>query len=419
MIEPEEGVISALMVDPQAVEKVCGMLSPDMFENGMLGRAYLEYVRAYDKGKELTLAELQQALTTEYMPFEVEETLNRVLDSRLTSTMIEGSARAIVNRYKKSCVDRVLTTTLINESTVDDQIDGLIKDLESLRSGEVSEGHTVADIAKEYQGKYFCDNNDKKIVLLGDAGLDNMIGGFEGGDLIYLASRPSVGKSALAMQWTWMFANQGLRVSYYNCEMQEATLFQRFIASETGISTTRIRLAKAFQGEEEEKYRRAVDKLMQQDRIIVFTGTKSINEIQNEVKLYKPDIVVVDYLQLLRSGDRYRGNKVAEVSELSWGLKTLAMKNNIPVLALSQLSRGSESRPTREPQLYDLRDSGSLEQDASIVMFLWNPDDTDKTQKAFKTAKVRNGVLDRRDFVFDGTTLSFKAESDITPFDGR
>lgn len=418
MIEPEEGVISALMVDPQAVEKVCGMLSPDMFENGMLGRAYLEYVRAYDKGKELTLAELQQALTTEYMPFEVEETLNRVLDSRLTSTMIEGSARAIVNRYKKSCVDRVLTTTLINESTVDDQIDGLIKDLESLRSGESVGGHTVAEIVNEHKEEYFCEGK-KKLILFGDEGLDGLTGGFQGGDFILLGARPGCGKSALAMQWALTFSAQGLKVGYYNCEMQETALMERLVASKTGISVTRIRLAKAFQGEEEEKYRKAVNELLRQDHIMVFTGSKRVSEIKSDIRKHRFDVVIIDYLQLLTVDDRYKGNRAAEVSHLSLTIKNTAMSCDIPIIALSQLNRATEGRQTREPQLFDLRESGSLEQDASVCFFLWDKDEADRSQKGFKTSKSRSGVLGRHDLIFDGASMTFKAEKDATPFDGR
>lgn len=414
-IDPEQGVISALMVEPKAIERI-GMLSPEMFKSAMLGRAFLEYQKANDNGKELTLGELQQKLSSDFLPFDVETELSKCLDSKLTVGMIEGSARAILTRYKSENVNRLLNTTLINESNVDSKIESLIKELEELRGTDTSDGHTVAEIAAEYHDKYFCDR-DNKIILLQEPGIDNLTGGFEGGDLIYLAARPGVGKSALAMQWAWKFAKQGLKVGYYNCEMQESALFQRFIASKTGISTTRIRLAKAFNGEEEEKYRKAVNELLKQDRIKVFTGAKRVSDIRNDMRKYEFSIIIIDYLQLLRVEDRYKGNKVAEISELSWGLKTLAMDYKVPVMALSQLSRASESRPTREPMLSDLRDSGSLEQDASIVFFLWDKDTEDRSQKGFKTGKSRSGILDRYDLVFDGATLSFKSERDVTPFD--
>ena len=417
-IDPEEGVISALMVEPKAVEKICNILSPEMFTSAVLGRIYLEYLRAYDRNTEITLGELQMVLGDEMMPYEVEDALSRCLDSRLTSADIVGSAKAILAKYKKSCVDKILERTMISEANVDEEVARLITDLENLQDGSSDEGHTVAEIAKEYNDKFFCDR-ENSLILLGIDGIDQLTGGFEGGDLVYLAARPSVGKSALAMQWTWIFADQGLRVGYYNCEMQESTLFQRFVATKTGISTTRIRLAKAFLNDEEEKYRKAVSELLKQDKIKVFTGARRVSEIRNDVRKYKFDVLVIDYIQLLRVEDRYRGNKVAEISELSWGLKSLAMEFNIPVLALSQLSRASENRPTREPQLSDLRDSGSLEQDASIVFFLWDKEENDTSQKGFKTSKSRNGTRDRYDLVFDGATLSFRSEHEITPFDGR
>lgn len=419
MYEAEESLISCLLSDSESIEKVY-TLEPQMFQSEVYGKVFYECKKAFDEHTELTLAEIKQKLQANGIKdYEIDFALERALNTSAMGFQAEGYGKAILNHYKKTCVDRILERSLLKDAEIENQIDGLIDDLEKLRGGKASSGKTIAEITKEQSDKYFCDNEDRKIILFGNAGLDNLIGGFEGGDLIYLASRPSVGKSALAMQWTWTFANQGLKVSYYNCEMQESTLFQRFIANKTGISTTRIRLAKAFQGEEETKYRKAVNELLKQDRIKVYTGTRSVNEIENEVRNDKPDILMIDYLQLLKTGDRYRGNKVAEVSELSWGLKSLAMKYKIPVFALSQLSRGSENRPTREPQLSDLRDSGSLEQDASVVMFLWNPNEDDRTQKAFKTAKVRNGILDRRDFIFDGSTLSFKSEGEITPFDGR
>ena len=418
MIEPEEGVISALMVDPQCIEKVCGMLSPDMFENGMLGRAYLEYVRAYDKGKELTLAELQQALTTEYMPFEVEETLNRVLDSRLTSTMIEGSARAIVNRYKKSCVDRVLTTTLINESTVDDQIDGLIKDLESLRSGESVGGHTVAEVTEIYKDDYFHEKN-KASVILKDELIDDLTGGFQPGDLVILGARPAIGKSALATQWAEILAKQGYNVGYYNLEMQEKSVFERFVAAKSGIEITRLRLATRYCNDEEERYRKAVEELLQQKNITIYTGAKRVSDIRSDVREKKHNIIICDYLQLMIPDNRYEGNRQAEVSQISRDLKNLALDLDTVVIALSQLNRASEGRAGHEPGMADIRESGSIEQDASIIFLLWNSDPENKSEKKLKVEKSRNGKCGVVNLVFDGAHLHFEHEGNISPFDGR
>ena len=158
-IDPEEGVISALMVEPKAVEKICNILSPEMFTSAVLGRIYLEYLRAYDRNTEITLGELQMVLGDEMMPYEVEDALSRCLDSRLTSADIVGSAKAILAKYKKSCVDKILERVSINEGNVDGQIESLISDLELVHSGSEVEGRTVAEITRQYSEEYF---NDKK-----------------------------------------------------------------------------------------------------------------------------------------------------------------------------------------------------------------------------------------------------------------
>ena len=415
-LDPEEAIISALMLEPKAIEKVCGILSPEMFDKAILGRAYLEYCRSNDNGKELSLAELQSVLNAEYPEYEVDYALRECLSTQITSQEIVGTAHVLANRYKKSCVDALLNRIKFTESGVDGEIDNLIGDLQKLQSGETTNGHTVAEITRQYSDDYFCDKKNN-LILLGDDGIDHLTGGFQGGDMILLGARPSCGKSALATQWAWDFAKQGLKVGYYNCEMQEKALLERFIASKTGIPVTRIRLAKAFLSDEEARYRKAVAELETQNNIVIFSGSRSVSDIRKDIRNYHFSVVILDYLQLLQVGDRYRGNRASEVSELSLSIKRLAMDFDIPIIALSQINRASEGRITKEPQLSDLRESGSLEQDASVVFFLWDKDDSDRSKKGFKTSKSRNGLVDRHDLIFDGATMSFKPESQATPFD--
>lgn len=416
-IEAEESLIGCLLSDNNSIEKVYGILSPEMFESGVLGAAYHEYQKAFDEKRSLTLVELKQRMEgIGYKDYEINDSLMKAATSGSMSFQISGFANAILNHWKKRQIDKILGSTEISEADVDGQIDKLIGDLDGLRGGSVSKGHTVAEIANQYSEDYFCDK-DKNLILLGDEEIDNLTGGFQGGDIILLGARPGCGKTALAMQWAWQFSAQGLKVGYYNCEMQEAAILERMISSKSGLSTTRIRLAKAFLNDEEERYRKAVDELSKQDRIIVFSGTKTVNDIRNDMREHNFGVILVDYLQLLSCGDRYRGNRVAEVGELSRSLKEVAMHFSVPIIALSQLSRASEGRNTREPQLFDLRESGSLEQDASVVFFLWDKDDTDHSKKGFKTSKSRNGVCGRNDLIFDGASMTFKPESKATPFD--
>jgi replicative DNA helicase len=301
---------------------------------------------------------------------------------------------------------------------MDDEINAawnMISDMqgESGASNIVSNDQTLHDIRKDADENRHGKTNALKT---GFSLFDSRFV-FRPDTMTVIAAFTSVGKSALAMQWAWNFAEQGLKVGYYNCEMQEAAVLERMISSKSGISTTRIRLAKAFLGDEEERYRKAVAELEKQDRIIMFTGSKKVSDIRSDMREHRFDIVIIDYLQLLWVADRYRGNRVAEVGELSIEIKCLCMDYDIPIIALSQLSRASEGRNTKEPQLSDLRESGSLEQDASIVFFLWDKEEEDKSQKGFKVSKSRNGVCSRHDLIFDGASMTFYSESNVTPFD--
>ena len=415
-IDPEEGVISALMVEPKAVEKICNMLSPEMFTSAVLGRIYLEYLRAYDRNTELTLAELQIVLGDEMMPYEVEDALSRCLDSRLTSADIVGSAKAILARYKKSCVDKILERVTINEGNVDGQIESLISDLETVHSGSEVEGRTVAEITRQYSEEYFNDNK-KPLVLLGEDKIDNLTGGFQGGDLVVIAARPAAGKSALASQWAWTFAQQGLKVGYFNCEMQERSVFERYVASKTGIEIARIRFATRFCNDEEIKYRGAIKELSGQENITIYTGAKKVSEIRQETRKRGFKVILVDYLQLLIPDSRYQGNRTAEVGEISRALKELAMSLDVVVIALSQLNRASEGRASKQPLMSDIRESGSIEQDASVIFLLWNRSDENRTEKGFSVEKSRNGQTGRADLIFNGARLHFTLEDNATPFD--
>lgn len=417
MIEAEENLIGCLFADADSIEKVYGMLSPDMFESEVFGKIYYEYRTAFDEQKKLTISELRQRLESAGIPnYEIEDAMKRAAMSHVFSSQIVGEANAIINRYKKTCVEAILSRAEIKEADIDNQIDRLIADLDNLRGGNTSKGHTVAEIVNQYSEDYFCDK-DKKLILLGDEMIDNMTGGFQGGDLCVCGARPSVGKSALATQWAEQLAGQGYKVGYYNLEMQNRALYERFIASKSGIETTRIRLAKAFLNDEKERYQRAVEELKKQENIIIFTGAKKISEIRNDVREYKFSVIIIDYIQLVTPDSRYQGNRTAEVSEISRDCKNIAMDYDCVVLALTQLNRASEGRSDRRPTMADIRESGSIEQDASIIFLMWQGDEQDRSKKDFEVVKSRNGRTGRADFIFDGAHLRFSHEQAATPFD--
>ena len=167
-------------------------------------------------------------------------------------------------------------------------------------------------------------------------------------------------------------AANGKRVGFYNLEMQEKQVYERFVVAQSGIGLTRLRRAKKFLGDEEERFKKANKTLLERDNIVITTGSKSMSEIRSESRHMGYDVIIIDYLQLLKPDKSYWGNRYAEVGAISKAIKSLAMELNIPIIALSQLNRVSEARETKEPTMAELREAGDIEQDASVIILLWN-----------------------------------------------
>lgn len=230
--------------------------------------------------------------------------------------------------------------------------------------------------------------------------LDKMLGGLQRSDLIILAARPGVGKTSMAISLAQNAARKyGKRVAVFSLEMSNEQLVQRMLSAETGIDSQRLRLGE-IQGEEEwHKLMEAAGALSDAPIFIDDTPAVSAMELRTKARrLYAEhdlDLIVVDYLQLMQ-GDRRSENRVQEISAISRGLKGLARELNVPVLALSQLSRAVETRQDKRPILSDLRESGSIEQDADVVLFIYREEmyneETEKQNIAdVIVAKHRNG----------------------------
>ena len=252
-------------------------------------------------------------------------------------------------------------------------------------------------------------------MYIGFPKLDDLLGGLEGGDMIVIGARPGVGKSAFVTQITTALARSGKRVGFYNLEMQEKQVYERFVVAESGIGLTRLRRAVRFLGDEEERFRRANEVLEKEDRIIITTGSKAMSEIRNESRHMGYDVIIIDYLQLLRADKTYRGNRYAEVGAISRAIKALAMELNIPIIALSQLNRVSENREGKEPTMAELREAGDIEQDASVILLMWNMS-KDSSRKGIKIEKQRQGRTGKIVLRFNGDLMRFE-ETDETPRD--
>lgn len=230
--------------------------------------------------------------------------------------------------------------------------------------------------------------------------IDSLIGSMNKSDLIILAARPSMGKSALAVNIAANVAKK-YSVFLFSLEMSKNQVVNRLLAADSGIAATRIQY-KAYTDDEEVDLSESVDRLATRKLYLDDSASLSLMALKLKArriqKRHGLDFIVVDYLQLMAGSGKYRDNRVQEVSELSRGLKALARDLDIPILALSQLSRQVELRADKRPILSDLRESGSIEQDADIVMFLYrdeyyNRDEPDNKGRAdIIVAKNRNGA---------------------------
>ena len=408
----EQNVIGSLLLDLESIGKIQG-LEPDMFASELYGRMYLEFLRGYENGYQVNAVVLT-AKIPEYPADMVQREIRTCLEKTLTSVEVESYADIVIREYRAAQLDRILQSVKPDPENVDEQTGELINDLEALLDGRESQAKTLAEITRENKDRYFKDDAAQRMYI-GFPKLDDLLGGLEGGDMIVIGARPGVGKSAFVTQVTTSLARSGKRVGFYNLEMQEKQVYERFVVAESGIGLTRLRRAVRFLGDEEERFRRANEVLEKEDRIIITTGSKAMSEIRNESRHMGYDVIIIDYLQLLRADKTYRGNRYAEVGAISRAIKALAMELNIPIIALSQLNRVSEAREGKEPTMAELREAGDIEQDASVILLMWNMS-KDSSRKGIKVEKQRQGRTGKIVLRFNGDLMRFE-ETEETPRD--
>ena len=254
-------------------------------------------------------------------------------------------------------------------------------------------------------------------VRTGFTDLDNMTAGLQKSDLLVLAARPAMGKTTLVTNLAYNVANLSkLPVLFFSLEMSKEQLVDRMLSEASGIDAWNIRTGN-LSGEDFEKLSDAMGEMAEAPIFIDDTPGMSVLEMRTKARRAAHDqplgLIVIDYLQLMQASAASAGNRVQEVSEISRGLKLIARELNVPVIALSQLSRSVESRSPQIPQLADLRESGSIEQDADIVMFIYreayyNPESEKGNITELHIAKHRNGPTGRIDLYFDPKQLRFQ-----------
>jgi replicative DNA helicase len=254
-----------------------------------------------------------------------------------------------------------------------------------------------------------------------------LLAGLQKSDLIILAARPSVGKTSFALDIARQAAVRGKSsVGIFSLEMSKEQLVDRMLCAQANVSLWRLRSGKLSDREEDDDFSRineAMGQLSEAKIYIDDTPNCSVMEIRTKARRlvveHGLDLVLIDYLQLMEGMGKYGDNRVQEVAEITRGLKSVARELNIPVIALSQLSRAVEQTKPAIPKLSNLRDSGSIEQDADIVMFIYRKaadrnyskeelTADDRNRAEIHVAKHRNGPTGKIDLFFDEDTVSFR-----------
>jgi len=424
-IEAEEAVIGSLLIDPDAILKVAASLKPDDFfaqTNRTIYEACLSLYQRNEAINQITVAhELMR-----------QDKLEQVGGAAFLSHLISTVPTSLhVEYYAQLVSDTAVMRRLI---TAADQIKALGyeagPDVEaSLNKAEdilfqVRMKRELRDFVpiREALGQYFEAAKPSEIpregeipyVLTGFTALDALLGGLQRSDLIVLAARPSLGKTSLALNIARNAAvNQKACVALCSLEMSREAVVQRLLASEAGVDSKKVRLGD-FTEKEEARIMDASGILSEAPIYIDDSPQLRALDIRSRVRRLhferKVDLIIIDYLQLIQ-GDGKNETRVQEISKITRALKTLARELNVPVLAVSQLSRAVEWRASHVPQLSDLRESGSIEQDADVVMFIYRddlyftPEEWSKVHDVEKepyprgiadiiVAKHRNGPLD-------------------------
>lgn len=402
MIDVEKNIISSILMAPEDIAKMD--IAPEMFEDPVYGQIFDLCQKWDSEGSEINALKISEAIKTDLITkADANNILADIIDSRDSSASDEWCCKEIRKRFRAKKANEILDHISLTPDNVDSILEEITSGFDGLKESEGRKPMKMSELI-EYQDDYF---KEKETVYdTGIASVDNNIGSLDRGDLIIIAARPAVGKSAFALQLARRFGNKKLKTAYFNLEMTAKQVYERAIAGASGINMKRIRNATNFLNDEKEKFKEGNEALSNETELYIYNGSFRVRDIKAEQMLNKYDVIFVDYLQLIRP-DKPRASRREEVAEISKGLKRIAMDYNIPVIALSQLNRASELNKDKEPSMAELREAGDIEQDASTILMLWNPNKDDFITKMLKVEKGRQTGNSRQKLNFDGSKMVF------------
>ena len=419
--EAEDCVLGSILIDKDAIITVAEFLRPEHFYQPPNQLIYQALLDLYEERKPIDIVTLKEKLKTQKSLVKVGGAgyLTSLVNSVPTSAHVEEYGRIIKDSYIKR--ELIVSAGKITEWAFDDGNQAAeVLDRAEQSIFALSQKHLrqVFIPMKDLLAESF-DRLDElhktagglRGVPTGFKDLDDTLAGMQNSNLLILAARPGIGKTAFALniaQYITVKAN--LPVGFFSLEMSKEELGDRLLVSQADIDAWRMKTGRLNE-EDFGKLSEAMGVLAEAPLYIDDTPALSILEMRTKARRLMSErglrLLIIDYLQLMRS-TRQWDSRNQEVSDISQGLKNLARELKIPVLAISQLSREVEKRTTRRPQLADLRESGAIEQDADVVMFLWREGGEDDMENIeLEVAKHRNGPLRRLKFRFRGDRIKF------------
>ncbi len=385
-LQAEESTLGSLLIDKNAIIKIVDWLGLHDFYQGKHEKIYRAMIDLYAQGEPIDVLSVINRLKEKNQLSEIgEETaVTRLATLVPTAGNVVHYARIVqknaTRRRLISAASDITEMGFNEEEDIDVIMDDAEKKLFSVSQSHKHQKFIQLSVALE-EAFSRIDQLQKgdhvlRGVTSGFARLDDRMAGWQKSDLIILAARPSVGKTTLALDFARHAALNGAKVGIFSLEMSKDQLVDRLLAAHAHVDLWRLRTGRLESGGEFDDYSRlakAMEDLSSAPIYIDDRPSANVMVMRTMARRleaeYGLDLLIIDYLQLMESS-RYVDNRVQEVSDISRNLKKLAIELNVPIIALSQLSRAVEMRTSQRPKLSDLRESGSIEQDADVVMFL-------------------------------------------------
>ena len=427
--EAEKSVIGSMLMDNEAIDIAQEILTRDDFyarQYGIMFQAITEVYGSLDKDGTVDLVTVQEQLAKDGAPAEMQsvEFLRSLYEANPVSVNIRAYAqivrdKAVQRRLIKTCGEISQLCYEDNEKT-EDILDTAEKQLlEILKVGVSKELMTIEDISVNVYNKIRQAALSKDHITgltSGFTDLDNMTTGFQPSDFILIAARPSMGKTAFVLN---ILEHVGIKKNrpcvIFSLEMSREQLVNRLFAMDSGIDAQDLRSGR-LSDNEWDRLLETTDRVGHSNISIDDNTSITVAELRSRCRKIQVerglDLVIIDYLQLMSGGTRHNDNRQQEISDISRSLKALARELNCPVIALSQLSRAVETRQDKRPMLSDLRESGAIEQDADMVMFLYrdeyyNKESEHKGEAELIIAKQRNGPIGTVNLYWQAATTRF------------